>query len=258
MLHIPSVQPVVVYAIIAVNVAIFFLRLFSVEIDRELYLWGANNHGAVLMGGEYYRLFTAMFLHAGLYGPRDQLIFANSLHILLNMYILYAVGMQLERLFGHARFAVIYLLGGIAGSVLSALLNGDNVFSVGASGAVFAVLAAEFVFLYQHRKLLGAAAQAQMRSLATWAIINLAFGLFTQFGNMAFRVDNWGHIGGLLGGLGLAWLIAPYYLPRRHPDNPDALVAQDTNPLEQRLWVLALYISLLLAILIVATLVTRA
>src|SRR5690606_30425031 len=113
----------------------------------------------VLVQGQYHRLFTAMFLHAGL------------LHIFFNMYALYLFGSILEPLFGHLRFIIIYLLGGLTGSVLSVVLGDPNppfaqmVFagaSVGASGAVFAIFGAEMVFIYRHRALLGERGRAQL------------------------------------------------------------------------------------------------
>ncbi len=165
MLHIPSVRPTVTYALIAINVLIFVIRALSPQLDEQILLWGANNPVAVLQNGEVYRLFTSMFLHASIFDAAGGYALANSLHLIFNMYILYVIGIQVERLFGHVRFTLIYLLGGLAGSVLSAVLSSGNVYSVGASGAVFAIMAAQFVYLYQHRKLLGARGRAQMQSL---------------------------------------------------------------------------------------------
>ncbi len=251
-LHIPSVKPNVTYAIIAINVIIFLIRALSPEIDEQFFLLGANHPPDVIAGGEIYRLFTSMFLHASVFSPRGNYVFQYSLHLIFNMYILYNVGTQIERLFGHVRFALVYLLGGLAGGVLSVVLNDASIYSVGASGAVFAVLAAQFVYLYQHRKLLGARGRAQMRSLAMLAIINLLFGALTGLGGAALRVDNWAHIGGMIGGLALTWAIGPIYIVRRHPEQPDALLGEDINPLKNRYWALSLYVVVLMVILIVA------
>lgn len=250
-LHIPSVRPTVTYAIIAVNVLVFLIRLISPEIDDQLLLWGANHGPDVVANGEVYRLLTSMFLHASIHGFRGTFVFANSLHIIFNMYILYVIGTQVERLFGHFRFAAVYLLGGLAGSVLSAVLGGDS-YSVGASGAVFAIIGAQFVYLYQHRKLLGMRGRAQMRSLVYLAVINLFFGALTGVAGAGILVDNWAHLGGLIGGLVLAFAIGPIYIVRSHPEHPNELLGDDINPLKNRYWVLSVYVIALMAILIVA------
>lgn len=252
MLHIPSVKPNVTYAIIAINVIIFLIRATSPELDQQIFLWGANHPPDVIEDGEIYRLFTSMFLHASIFSARGAYNLGNSLHLIFNMYILYAVGTQIERLFGHLRFALIYVLGGLAGSILSVVLNDASTYSVGASGAVFAILAAEFVYLYQHRKLLGARGRAQMRSLIILAIMNLVFGIATTFSTGAMRVDNWAHLGGVIGGLALTWAIGPIFIVRRHPEQPNALLGEDINPLKNRYWALSAYVIVLMVVLIVA------
>ncbi len=254
-LHIPSVRPTVTYTLIAINVLIFVIRALSPQLDEQLLLWGANNPIAVLQNGEIYRLFTSMFLHASIFDGAGGYVFANSLHLIFNMYILYVIGIPVERLFGHVRFTLIYLLGGLTGSVLSAVLSSGNVYSVGASGAIFAVLAAQFVYLYQHRKLLGARGHAQMQSLIILAVINLIFGLLSNAPGSAMSVDNWAHIGGVIGGLVLTWAIGPIYIVRRHPENPNALLGEDINPLKNRYWAVSLFAIALMVILIVARLI---
>lgn len=251
-LHIPSVRPTVTYAIIAINVLVFVIRLISPQLDDQIFYWGANHGQDVVVNGEVYRLLTSMFLHASIYGFRGALVLQNSLHIVFNMYILYVIGTQVERLFGHVRYAAVYLLGGLAGSVLSAALGGGDSYSVGASGAVFAVIGAQFVYLYQHRKLLGVRGRAQMRSLIYLAAINLVFGALTGVAGAGIIVDNWAHLGGLIGGLILTWAIGPIYILRQHPEHPGELLGEDINPLKNRYWVLSLYIVVLMAILIVA------
>jgi rhomboid protease GluP len=250
-LHIPSVRPNVTYAIIAINVLIFLIRATSFQLDEQIVLWGASRPSDVLVEGQVYRLFTAMFLHASIFNAFGSFALQNVLHLVFNMYLLYSVGSQVERLFGHVRFTLIYVLGGLAGSVLSAVLSDSNNYSLGASGAVFAIIAAQFVYLYQHRKLLGARARAQMQSLVFLAVINLIYGALTSVGRSIFLVDNWAHIGGLIGGLALTWAIGPIYIVRRHPEQPEGLLAEDINPLKNRYWVLTLYIVALMIMLVV-------
>lgn len=258
MLHIPSVRPSVTYGLLAVNIAIFVIRALSPTLDEQFFLWGANNQMDVLLDGQFYRLFTSMFLHASIYNGAGDFALQNSLHLIFNAYILYQVGSSVERLFGHVRFAIIYLLGGLAGSVASAVLGDPRSYSVGASGAVFAIMGAELIYLYQHRKLLGAGGRAQMQSVITFMIINFAFGVLTSFGRGAIRVDNWAHFGGVLGGAALAWFIAPLYIVRRHPEHPNALLGEDINPLKNRYWAVSLFGAGLLLVLIIGRTVLSA
>lgn len=250
-LVIPSNRPLVTYMMLAINILIFAVRALSPTLDQNFALFGANNQTLVLVDGEFYRLLTSMFLHASIYDALGGLVLGSSLHLIFNCYLIYTAGANLERLIGSVRYLIIYLLGGVAGSVLSALLGSPNSYSVGASGAVFAIIGAEFMFLYRHRRLLGAQGRAQMRSLASWALINFAFGALSSF-SVGLRIDNWAHLGGLAGGLLLAALIAPYYLPHTDAARPGVLVADDINPLRERLWMVSLYVAVLLVVLIVA------
>ncbi len=249
LLRIPTVQPYVTYALIAINVAIFAVRALSPALDLQWVTFGANNQTAVLVDAEFHRLLTSMFLHSGIYGARGALVPANALHLIFNMYALWAIGGNQERVFGHLRFGLIYLLGGLAGSVASALLSGPNSYSIGASGAVFAVFGAEFIFWYRHRKLFGAGGRARLRSLSMVLLINLAFGLLANAGS-SFRIDNLAHLGGLAGGLVLTWFIGPYFNLRRDPDRPKEFIAEDTNPLRGSVPAVVLFASALLIALI--------
>jgi rhomboid protease GluP len=260
-LRIPSVKPYVTYAILAINVAVFVIRALSPDLDLNLYLWGADSPRAVLQHGDYYRLLTSMFLHMGIYNNLGGYTFANGLHLLFNSLLIYQVGTYLEPVFGHLRFGLIYLLGGLASSVLSDVVNGAlgnmNVYSVGASGAAFALIGAEMVYLYQHRKLLRRQARARLPGLLTLSIINLLFGVAGSLGISELHVDNWGHIGGLLGGLILTWFIGPFYLLKRHPDNPDDWLGVDVNPLHRKYAALSLYLAGLLGVLILGVFIAR-
>lgn len=208
-------QPYVTYALIAINVVIFIIRALSYEIDLNFLLAGANSGQAVFGDGEYWRLFTSMFLHASIYASASSFALERASHLVFNMFTLYYVGTTVERAYGHGRFLAIYLLGGIVGSLFSAALNDAG--SIGASGAVFAVLAAEFVFFRQHTPLMGDYARQRTRSLLILAVFNLAAGLLTEVGGGmmggALRIDNWAHIGGALGGLTFAAIAGARYVP---------------------------------------------
>lgn len=246
-LRMPVVPPYAVWVLIAVNSLIYVVANFLLGDTqaRSLYEMAWSNHTRVLADGQYYRLFSAMFLHS------DQLI----LHILFNMYALYIIGVMVERFYGHKRFLIIYFLGGLGGSVLSVLLNAPNVVSVGASGAVFAVFGAQIVFLYNHRKLFGETAKAHLRQAILIAVFNFAIGFINAMDSdgATVNIDNWGHVGGFVGGIALAWFISPVFIPKRHPDQADALTIEDINPLERRYQPVLAYVSVLLMALLVGS-----
>ena len=256
-LRIPSVSPTATYALIAINVILFLIRAFSPQIDNQLLNWGANHGPDIFLKGEYYRLLTSMFLHAGIFNERGGYALQYSIHIVSNMYVLYAVGVSMERLFGHARFLIVYLLGGLTGSIVSALLGGSNSYSVGASGAVFAILAAEFVYLWHHRKLMGAAGRARRQSLIMLAVITFIGGILSQLPGSTFLIDNWGHAGGLAGGLILSWVISPILNLRQHPDHPGELLGEDINPLRKHYWFVSIYATALVILTFVGVFLAK-
>lgn len=170
--------PVVTYTLIAINILIFLLGIIFNMQDALINLF-ANYGPLVTENHQYYRLFTSMFMHA------------NFLHIAFNMYALYLLGSQAEGFFGKTKFLTIYILSGLSGSLLSILLNQGAV-SVGASGAIFGILGALLYFGFNYRVYLG---NTLIKEILPIILINLAFG-FAITG-----VDNYAHIGGLVGGL---------------------------------------------------------
>lgn len=250
LLRMPVVRPRAVWVLIGINSLIYLIAVYVLNPQQlnDLYEWGANSHIAVLQQGEYHRLLSAMFLHSPV----------TAAHIIFNMYALYAIGITIERFFGHTRFLLIYFLGGLAGSIASVVLNPPGITSVGASGAVFAIFGAEMVFLYKHRKLFKQMAQNQLVQLVIIAVLNFGVGIATALSSEAeIRIDNWGHIGGFVGGLVLAWFITPILLPKRHPTQEDALTIEDVNPLEKNTQILFAYSSVLLGMLLVGTFLAR-
>ncbi|WP_157722088.1 rhomboid family intramembrane serine protease [Tumebacillus avium] len=127
--------------------------------------------------GEWWRLLTSVFLHYDL------------THIMFNMVTLYFFGRIAERIFGMPRFFVIYVLAGIAGSLLSVAFSPHN--SLGASGAVFGLFGALLAFGQFNRK---AFAMTIGTSVYALLAINLIFGFIMP------NVNNFAHIGGLIGG----------------------------------------------------------
>lgn len=190
----PSTQPTVTYALIGITVVVYILQMLSAALLGDspygidwLTLYGARINDAIY-AGEWWRLITPVFLHGSV------------THIFFNMYALFSLGSFLERHFGHGRFLMLYFLGAFAGNVLSFLFTDG--YSVGASTAVFGLVAAEVVFFYQNRGLFGSYARQAIGNAIFIIAINLFIGL-------APNIDNWGHIGGLLGGAMFAWFAGP-------------------------------------------------
>jgi rhomboid protease GluP len=192
----PSIVPTVTYVIIGATVIVYILQLLSVavmgyavyEIDW-LEIYGARFNAAI-RAGEVWRFITPVFLHGSV--P----------HIFFNMYALLSIGTLLEKHFGHGRFAWLYFLGAFSGNVVSFLLTGENGYSVGASTAVFGLIAAEVAFFYHNRKLFGGQAKQAISNAVFIIAVNLFIGLTPG-------IDNWGHVGGLLGGAMFAWFSSP-------------------------------------------------
>ena len=131
--------------------------------------------------GDYYRLLTSMFLHFGI------------IHLALNMYCLYLIGPALEQAFGQARFLATYLLAGLGGSVLSYALGPHNELAAGASGAVFGLFGAYYV--------LGRRRNLDVSSITATIGLNLFFSFAVS------GIDWRGHVGGLVTGAALAYVI---------------------------------------------------
>ena len=137
------------------------------------------NFAPLIRQGEIWRVITYMFLHASL------------LHLIVNMYSLYALGASVENFLGRWKFIVVYLVSGICGGLLSAA-TGSNSISVGASGAIFGLAGALLYFGYHYRTYLGEAIKKQIIPII---LINLLIGYLIA------GIDNFGHIGGLIGGI---------------------------------------------------------
>jgi len=189
-LELPARVPKVTYAILGFTVFVYLLQfilrgwLGYNENGLDLFEFYAARSNEAIRAGQLWRFITPIFLHA------------SPAHIFFNMYALLSIGSFIETQLGHARFALLYFLSGFAGNVFSFLLTDG--YSVGASTAVFGLIAAEGIFFYQNRKLFGAQARKALSNVGFIVVINLAIGLSPG-------IDNWGHVGGLLGGAMFAW-----------------------------------------------------
>lgn len=163
------------------------------------YRFGANR-ADLTTDGEWWRLVTCMFLHFGV------------VHLLLNMWALLQAGHLVERLYGRTLYTVLYFGGGIIASVASLFWHREKfVLSAGASGAVFAVYGGLLGYMLRERQTLPKIVfQPLLKSTGLFAAYNILYGLARP------NIDNAAHLGGLIGGLGLGWLLAlPMDLDRR-------------------------------------------
>jgi membrane associated rhomboid family serine protease len=179
-------------SLIAVNVLVFLINLAQgsslTEVSGSLFEKGAL-YGPAVAQGDWYRLITATFLHAGL------------IHLGLNMLVLWIVGAPVEQAIGRGRFLALYLVSGLAGSA-GALILSPNAVTVGASGAIFGVLGAALVLEAQRSYVLG----------------GQAFGLIAINLIITFALPNTISVGGHLGGLagGILSMLALSRLGRAH------------------------------------------
>lgn len=175
---------VITYILMGINIAAFiltYLLYFLSKGDLNLYNIFAVDTLAIKQG-QFYRLLTGTFLHAG---P-----FYLPLHLLFNMYALYIIGTQIENFLGKWRYLIIYLGSAILGSLLSCVILKGS--SIGASGAVFGLMGSLAYFGYHYRVYFGNILKTQVIPLI---LLNLILG-FSLNG-----IDNCAHIGGLIGGV---------------------------------------------------------
>lgn len=168
--------PIITYGLIITNILIYVLSILFGnynEILNRFCLYGPN----IREYGEYYRLITSGFLHG------------NILHLTLNCYALYIIGSQVESYMGKTKFIIIYLFSLLMGSLMSITLSSYP--SIGASGAIFGLMGSLLCFGYYYRIYLGNVLKSQIIPLI---LANLLFGL------LASNIDNFAHIGGLIGG----------------------------------------------------------
>lgn len=169
--------PIITYILIVINILLYIIPI----IYNKQNTWLSNFciHKDSIVGGEYYRLITGTFFHA------------NLIHLLFNMYALFILGSQLESFVGKVKYIIIYLFSAITGSLLSMLFLKNGV-SIGASGAIFGLMGALLYFGLHYRVYLGSVVKTNILPII---VLNLSLGFMLK------GVDNWAHIGGLIGGL---------------------------------------------------------
>lgn len=168
-------KPFVTYLVLGI-VSIVYLYGLLTNQNILVYNFGVNKIFARY--GEIYRLFTGTLIHIDL------------IHLLCNAYALYIVGSMTEGYYGRGKFTIIYIVSAICGSLLSIAMSDG--FSIGASGAIFGLLGSLLYFGYHYRVYFGS---VLLQRIIPIVILNLAIGFIIP------GIDNFAHIGGLIGGL---------------------------------------------------------
>lgn len=173
--------PYITYILIGLNVLIFILMYIlgsGSENIHTLINFGALNK-LLVMDGQYFRLITNAFLHIGV------------VHLICNMYALYILGKDIESFYGKVGFSIIYIMSAIIGSLMTLIFVEDNVVSAGASGAIFGLMGSLLYFGYNYRTTLNNMISKQILPII---MLNLFIGFTTE------GINNFAHLGGLLGG----------------------------------------------------------
>lgn len=187
------------WALTAVNIVVWLAmeQAGGSTSGRVLVAFGAKVNAQIAQG-EYWRLLTPVFLHIGL------------VHLVFNTFALLSFGRLAEGIYGHARFLAIYLVSGITGTALSYFLTRGV--SAGASGAIFGVAGALAIFFATNRKAPPVASGGGLAGILGVLGFNLVFGVAMP------GIDNWGHLGGLIGGAALAAWLTPRVRPLAGPE----------------------------------------
>lgn len=180
---------VLTLGIIGINIIIFIVMQYEIytsgnTVNEILINLGAK-YNPLIENGEVWRLLTCAFLHSGF------------IHIGCNMYSLYIIGPQINQIYGAGKYLVVYIISCITSSLLSFYMSPYSI-SVGASGGIFGLMGAllAFAVIERHR-----VEKRYLSSLLQIIIINLFIGLNIK------NIDNFGHIGGLLGGISIGYII---------------------------------------------------
>lgn len=231
-LRLPLARPRAVYALMAIIGLVFLIEeLAGGSQNAPVLINLGANYAPRVSAGEYWRLFTANFLHIGF------------LHAALNGYALYVLGQETEAIYGSARFLVIFLLAGLSGAIASFTLTYG--LSAGASTGIFGLIGTLIAFFVRNRKVLGPLGRTRLNNLLFVAGLNVIYGLSIP------AIDNWGHAGGLMAGLLLGWLLCPFYQIEFAPNGSRRVI--DNNSLQHE-WIGVGLVVVLMAVAFLAAL----
>ncbi|KAL3515613.1 hypothetical protein ACH5RR_022515 [Cinchona calisaya] len=170
--------------LLAVNVVVYMAQIAT---QGKLLFWGAKIN-SLIDKGQLWRLVTSSFLHA------------NIGHLMVNCYSLNSVGPAVENVGGARRYLAVYMTSAIASSAMSYWLSKAP--AVGASGAIFGLVGSFAVFVLRHKGMVKGS-ERDLRHITNVIVLNMAIGILSK------GIDNWGHLGGLIGGAATSWLLGP-------------------------------------------------
>lgn len=179
-------KPFLTYAFLVIQIIVFIAGYLAPSLDIEG-SWGMAR-GYITYFHQYWRFVTPIFVHFGFE------------HILFNSLVLYFMGTQIETIYGHLRYFVIYIFSGVMGNAFSMAFHADNVLSAGASSSIMGLFGAFLIFGYHFRH--NPAIQSQTKTFLLFVAMTFVSGLLTP------SVDFWGHLGGLIGGALLGNLVS--------------------------------------------------
>lgn len=187
------------YAIIAINAIVFVLMIINgagiMDVNAMVHIKWGSNFTTLTLSGDWWRLITNVFIHFGV------------IHIVMNTYAFYTVGVYLEPMLGKTRYIAAYLCTGVLASIASLWWHKDGVNSAGASGAIFGLYGVFLALLFTNL-IPKQMRTALLQSIGIFVVYNLIYG-------MKSGVDNAAHIGGLVSGLIIGFV---YYLGLRNEE----------------------------------------
>lgn len=186
----------VTFSLLAANFIMFIVVAFNGGYDANTLVLTLINNGALVplfvSQGEFWRIFTAMFLHAGF------------LHFFMNSFFLYYIGGSMERIIGSLKYAILYFVSGIGSGIAVWLLSSPTVPVVGASGALYGIMAGLFLLTFIRSTWFH---PRTIRSIRFMVAINVFFTLTSMISNGSISV--WGHAGGFIIGLITLYIMMP-------------------------------------------------
>jgi len=181
------------YSIIGINVLLFALMAFNgaglFEPDGLVHIRWGSNYTPLTLSGDWWRLVSSIFIHFGI------------IHLLMNMYCLYTIGVYLEPFLGKQRFLTAYLCTGVLADIVSLWWHTEDINGAGASGAVFGMYGV-FLALLTTKLVPAAIRKSLLQSIGIFVVYNLVYG-------MKSGVDNAAHAGGLVSGFIIGYAFVP-------------------------------------------------
>jgi rhomboid protease GluP len=181
------------YGIIGINVLLFALMAFNgaglFEPDGWVHIRWGSNYTPLTLSGDWWRLVSSIFIHFGI------------IHLLMNMYCLYTIGVYLEPFLGKLRFITAYLCTGVLADIVSLGWHTEDINGAGASGAVFGMYGV-FLALLTTKLVPAAIRKSLLQSIGIFVVYNLVYG-------MKSGVDNAAHAGGLVSGFIIGYAFVP-------------------------------------------------